>query len=80
MTDAALPARIESDGVYTDGDVRLMLGLTSAALARARRDGLLKFSRQGHSILYRGVWLLDWLERDADLRSRRSEGEVRQDV
>jgi len=71
MSEVAVPTRINADGVYSDGDVRLLLEVTSAALARARRDGELRFSRQGHSILYRGVWLLDWLERDADRRTAR---------
>ena len=68
MNDTEVPARIDVDGVYTDGDVRLLLGVSSAALSRARRDRMLRFSRQGHSLLYRGTWLLDWLERDAELR------------
>lgn len=71
MTDAVLPAHIDPDGVYFDGDVRLLLGLTPATLARARRDGTLRYSRQGHSILYRGSWLLAWLECDADRRAER---------
>lgn len=73
MTEASVPARIDPDGVYSDGDVRLLLGLSSSALARARREGSLRFSRQGNSLLYRGVWLLDWLERDADRRSQGAE-------
>jgi hypothetical protein len=73
MSDAWLPTRIVADGVYSDGDVRLLLGLTSATLARARRDGTLRFSRQGNALLYRGAWLLDWLECDADRREDRRE-------
>lgn len=73
MTDGLVPARIDADGVYSDGDVRLLLGVTSATLERARRQGRLRYSRQGHSILYRGMWLLDWLERDADARADGSE-------
>lgn len=72
MSDAVLPARIDADGVYSDGDVRLLLGLTSATLARARRDRTLRYSRQGNSLLYRGTWLLAWLERDADRRAEQS--------
>ncbi|MGZ0174326.1 MAG: helix-turn-helix domain-containing protein [Planctomycetales bacterium] len=73
MEDVAKPARIEPDGVYSDGDVRLLLGLSSATLARARRNGALRFSRQGNSLLYRGTWLLQWLENDADARAHESE-------
>ena len=78
MTDAELPARIDADAIYTDGDIRLMLGLTCATLARARRDGDLRYSRQGHCLLYRGRWVLDWLERDADRRG--GQQEVRHDA
>lgn len=73
MRDAVLPARIDEDGVYSDGDVRLLLGVTTATLARARRARTLRYSRQGHSLLYRGAWLLEWLERDADRRDERQE-------
>ncbi|MCA9070449.1 MAG: hypothetical protein KDA84_16065 [Planctomycetaceae bacterium] len=50
---------IETSAVYSDGEVRLGLGLTSATLARARR---------GNTFLYLGQWLLDWLEEDAEAR------------
>lgn len=69
MTKEVLAARIDADGVYADGDVRLLFGLTSATLSRARRDGTLRYSRQGNCLLYRGAWLLEWLERDADRRA-----------
>ena len=59
------PFKIDPDAVYVDSDVRLGLSLTSATLSRARREGKLRFSRKGHTILYRGQWLIDWLERDA---------------
>lgn len=60
-----MPARIDPDGIYHDSQARLVLGLASATLARARREGRLRYSRQGKRILYRGQWLLDWLEADA---------------
>lgn len=58
------PARIDPDGIYHDGDARLLLGLTSATMVSARRGGKLRFTRKGRSILYRGQWLLDWLNAD----------------
>lgn len=67
---------IEPSAVYSDADVRLGLGLTSATLTRARREGRLRFSRQGHSFLYRGQWLMDWLEQDADARQSVSRGAI----
>ncbi len=59
---------IEPSAVYSEADVRLGLGLTSATMTRARREKRLRFSRQGNSFLYLGQWLLDWLEEDADAR------------
>jgi hypothetical protein len=59
------PVCIDPRAVYDDGAVLLTLDLPSATLARARRDGRLRFSRQGRRTLYLGQWLLDWLEADA---------------
>ena len=56
---------IHPNAVYTDGEIRLALSLTSATLARARRERKLRFTRQGRQFLYRGQWLLDWLESEA---------------
>ena len=66
MTDAAfhLPA-IQPDALYRHDDARLLLRLSGPAMARARRDGQLRFTRQGTRILYRGTWLIEWLEVDA---------------
>jgi hypothetical protein len=54
--------RIEPDGVYDDGSLYLGLGLSPATLTKARRSGSLRFCRQGNRVLYRGEWLLAWLE------------------
>jgi hypothetical protein len=55
------PALIDPAAVYDDGAVVLTLDLSSATLARARRDGRLRFTRKGRRVLYMGQWLLDWL-------------------
>jgi hypothetical protein len=52
------------DAVYDDGALYCALGLTAAALSRARRSGRLRYTRQGTRILYLGEWVLAWL-RDA---------------
>ncbi|MCA9026217.1 MAG: hypothetical protein KDA86_13495 [Planctomycetaceae bacterium] len=62
MTDFIQPTRIEPDGIYLDGDARLLLGITDAAMTRGRRSGNLRYSRHGTTILYRGEWLIEWLE------------------
>ena len=63
----SLPANalvIEPTGVYDDAALVLGLGLTHATLARARRDGRLRFSRKGRRVLYLGQWVLNWLAAD----------------
>ena len=64
MKDPTKPIRIEPDAIYDDGALVLTLGLTHAAIARARRNGRLRYTRNGRRILYRGQWILDWLESD----------------
>jgi hypothetical protein len=57
------PVKIDADGWYADGAVRLLFEMPSATLCRARRTGGLRFARRGQKIWYRGQWLIDWLER-----------------
>jgi hypothetical protein len=56
------PVRIEPESIYDDGSLRQALGLTPAALAAARRTGTLRYTRSGKRILYRGSWILSWLD------------------
>jgi hypothetical protein len=56
---------IDPDTIYSEGAVALALDLPLATLARARREGRLRYSRQGQRILIRGAWLLEWLESDS---------------
>ena len=53
---------IVPDGVYGDGALVLGLGVTHAALAQARREGELRYTRKGRRVLYLGQWIIDWLE------------------
>ena len=69
------PVSIQPEAVYDDGALFLSLGLTSTALAKARRGGELRFTRQGRRILYMGQWVLDWLQATAASRPpRKSHG------
>jgi hypothetical protein len=68
------PVRIDPDGIYDDGTLVLSLGLTHAALLRARRSGRLRHMRSGRRILYRGQWLIDWLDTAADSAGRQPQG------
>lgn len=59
------PVPIDPAAVYDDSAVVLALDLPSATLARARREGRLRYTRQGRRVLYLGQWLLDWLTADS---------------
>jgi hypothetical protein len=56
------PIRIEPEALYDDGSLRQTLGFTAASLAAARRAGTLLFTRQGKRTLYKGAWILAWLD------------------
>jgi hypothetical protein len=65
MTDGVA---LNPDAIYDDGALYVSFGLSAAALARARREGKLRYSRQGKRILYLGRWLIAWLEADGERR------------
>ena len=71
MSNATLS--IEPRGVYDDGTLVLALGVTHATLARARRDGHLRFAREGRQVLYLGQWILEWIEQSAAGRIARKQ-------
>jgi hypothetical protein len=54
--------RIDPDAFYNDGQLRLVLGVTTRTLTQARRAGHLCFTRKGRRLLYRGEWVIDWLK------------------
>ncbi len=57
----AVATKIDPDGVYDDLGVYDALEIRTSALARARRDGGLRYVRRGGRFLYLGSWLLSWL-------------------
>jgi hypothetical protein len=61
------PVTIDPDAILDDGALLFTLGLRPAAMARARRSGLLRFTRQGRRILYKGAWILEWLDKEAEV-------------
>jgi hypothetical protein len=65
------PVLIAPEALYDDGSLRQALGLTTATLAAARRARTLRFSRTGKRTLYKGEWILAWLE---SLATRPEEG------
>jgi hypothetical protein len=56
---------LEPEGLYDDGSLYNLIGLSDATLARARREGLLRYTKQGHKIFYLGKWLIEWLQTDS---------------
>jgi hypothetical protein len=65
------PVLIAPEALYDDGSLRQALGLAPATLAAARRAGTLRFTRTGKRTLYKGEWILAWLE---SLATRPEEG------
>ncbi len=59
------PVLIEPDALYDDAALRHAIGLSPARLAAARRSGSLRHTRQGKRTLYKGAWVLEWLESEA---------------
>jgi hypothetical protein len=56
------PAPIIPEAVYSEDALTQVLGLSEAALRRARRKGALRYSRPGKRPLYLGQWVIDWLK------------------
>jgi hypothetical protein len=54
--------KIDPDTIYDDGVLVTILGIASATLVRARRQGRLSYCRVGNRALYLGKWILDWLD------------------
>jgi hypothetical protein len=55
------PVPIDPTAVYDDSALVLSLDIPSATLARARREGRLRYSRKGRRTYYLGQWVLDWI-------------------
>jgi hypothetical protein len=74
MDATTTPAiRIDPDGLYDDDLLYAALELSAATLARARRAGRLRYTRQGRRILYLGRWVMGWLTADIREESRHAE-------
>lgn len=56
---------LEPQAIYDDSALYVALGLSAAALGKARRAGRLRYTRQGNRVLYLGEWVLAWLRSDA---------------
>jgi hypothetical protein len=56
---------LNPEATYDDGALYCVLGLSATTLAKARRDGSLRYTRQGRRILYLGEWVTAWLKDSA---------------
>ena len=56
------PVLIHPEALYDDGALRQAIGLTDTTLATARRAGSLRYTCVGKRTLYKGAWILAWLE------------------
>jgi hypothetical protein len=59
------PITIQADAFYDDWTLSDALGVPLGTLGGARRSGSLRFTRKGKRILYKGSWVLDWLDSSA---------------
>ncbi len=53
---------IEPNRFYFQSEVRKLLGVSSKAICEAVREQRLRASKIGTNKLYKGEWLLAWLE------------------
>ena len=63
--------KVDPDAIYDDAALALGLGVTQSTLARARRTGELRSTRKGRRVLYRGEWIIAWLEGNATQRQQK---------
>jgi hypothetical protein len=65
MSPAAAPTPIHPDTFFTTEGLHKATGLPPGALLRARREGRLRYCVQAGRVIYRGAWVLAWLEGEA---------------
>jgi hypothetical protein len=58
------PVLIDSAGIYDDVALVRILDLSFQTLVRARKERTLRHTRKGNRVLYKGAWVLAWLETD----------------
>jgi hypothetical protein len=70
------PTHIERSAVYIERSASIVMRVPASTLARARREGAIRYSRRGKSIYYLGEWLIDWLlaGEDGEARTPKSAG------
>jgi hypothetical protein len=53
--------KIEPEAIFDDTALTLTFGVTPTAIAKARRNGTLRYTRKGRRVLYFGRWVIEWL-------------------
>ncbi len=69
------PIKIDADAFYTDNALALA-GLSDTSIAKARRAGLLRHTRRGGRIMYRGSWIIAWLTGDQERQGAELQGAI----
>ena len=59
------PITIQTDAFYDDWVLSEALGLPLGTIVTARRTGALRFTQKGKRTLYKGSWVVDWLDSSA---------------
>jgi len=67
---------IDAEAYYDQADIRRLLRISSRALGAAIRAGELRHTEIAGRRLYRGQWLIDWLEGTAQASSDRNADSV----
>jgi hypothetical protein len=66
------PITIQPDAYYDDWMLSEALGLPLGTIATARRTGALLHTQKGKRTLYRGSWVLSWLDSPATRKNATS--------
>ena len=59
------PATIEREAVYSQSQVKLLLGISIRSIGDACRASELQFTFRARRRFFKGQWLIDWLEGQA---------------
>ena len=68
VTAVTEPFSIDPDAFYTVAMMERLLDVSVVTLSRARKTGALRCVKKGRSVLFRGQWVLNWLENETATR------------
>lgn len=73
------PSHIDSEGWYDDQAIYECIYVGKRYMMRARKEGVLRHVRFGTWILYKGSWILDWLDTASQLELNRTVSGLQKD-